>query len=118
MILDHVAYGAGRFLVFAPPLDAQRLRDSNLHVIDVSAIPHRLEQNVRETQRHKVLHRFLAEVVIYAEDIAFEEYRSDHVVDDGGALGVLANWLLDNDARERRYDAFGAEALRQGTEEV
>ena len=114
MVLDHVAYGAGRFVVFAAPLDAERLRDGNLHMIDVSAIPHRLEQNVGETQRHKVLHRFLAEVVIDAEDISFEEYRSDHVVDDGGAVAVLANRLLDNDARTRRYDAFGAKALRQG----
>ena len=45
-------------------------------------------------------------------------YRYGNVVDGGGALAVFANRLLYDDARTRRYDAFGAKALRQGTEEV
>ena len=118
MILDHVAHGAGFFVVVAASFDTQGLGNGDLHMIDVSAIPHRLQQDVGETERHEVLHGLLAEVVIYAEDISLQEYRPDHVVDDGGALTVFANRLLYDDAGTRRYDAFGAKALRQGTEEV
>ena len=85
MVLDHVAHRAGFFVVSASSLDAERLRDGDLHMIDVRAVPHRLQQDVGETQRHKVLHRFLAEIVIDAEDISLEKYGADHIVDSCGA---------------------------------
>ena len=116
MILDHVAHGAGFFVVIAAPLDAERLRDGDLHVIDVRAVPQRLQQNVGETQRHEILHGFLAEVVINAEDIALEEDGADHIVDGCGALAVSADRLFDDDARTWSYEPFGAKTLRQRTE--
>ena len=39
-------------------------------------------------------------------------------VDGRGARTVFANRLLDNDARARGRQAFGAEALRQRAEQV
>ncbi len=116
MVLDHVAHGAGFFVVIAASLDAERLRDGDLHVIDVRAVPQRLQQDVGEAQRHEILHGFLAEVVIDAENISFEEYRADHIVDGRGALAVFADRLLDDDARTRSYEPFGAKTLRQRTE--
>ena len=98
MVLDHVAYGARFFVITAASLNAERLRDGDLHVIDVRVVPQRLEQDVGEAQRHEVLHRFLAEIVIDAEDISLEEDRADHIVDGRGALAVFADWLLDDDA--------------------
>ena len=74
MILDHVAHRAGFFIVAAASFDAERLGDGDLHMIDVRVVPQRLQQDVGETQRHEVLHRLLAEIVIDAEDIALEEH--------------------------------------------
>src|SRR5580698_6669010 len=42
MVLDHVAYGAGFFVVSASALNTERLRDGNLHMINMRVIPHRL----------------------------------------------------------------------------
>ena len=77
MVLHHVADRARFFIVAAAPFDAERFGDGDLHVIDVRVIPKRLEQDVGEAQRHQVLHRFLAEIVVDAENIALEEHRAD-----------------------------------------
>ena len=42
MVLDHVAYSAGFFVVSASALNAERLRDGNLYMINMRVIPHRL----------------------------------------------------------------------------
>ena len=118
MVLDHVPHRARFFIVAAAPFDAERLGDGDLNVIDVRAIPQWLEQDVGEAQRHQVLHRFLAEIVIDAEDVALEENRTKHIVDRRRALAVPADRLLDDDARARSHEPFGAEALRQRAEQV
>src|SRR6185437_6249886 len=71
-----------------------------------------------EAQRHEVLHRFLAEVMIDAEDVALEKDGSDHIVDRRRALAIPADRLLDDDARAGARQPFGAEALRQRTKPV
>ena len=98
MVLDHVAYGAGFFVVSASPLNTERLRDSNLYMINMRVIPHRLQQDVGETQRHEVLHRLLAQIMIDAKDVSLEEDRTDHIVNGRSARAVSADWLLDDDA--------------------
>src|SRR5271155_887254 len=118
VVLDHIADGARFLIVTAAPFDAECLGDGDLHVIDMRVVPQRLQQDVREAQRHEVLHRFLAEIVINAEDVSLEEDGTDHIVDGRGALAVPADWLLDDDARARGYKPFRAEALRQRTEQV
>ena len=74
MVLDHVPHRARFFIVAATAFDAERLCDGDLHMIDVRAVPQRLQENVGEAQRHEILHRFLAEIVIDAEDIALEKH--------------------------------------------
>ena len=74
MVLDHVSYRARFFIVAATAFDAERLGDGDLHVIDMRAVPQRLQENVGEAQRHEILHRFLAEIVVDAEDIALEKH--------------------------------------------
>ena len=101
MVLDHVADRARFLIVTAASLDAQRLGDGDLHMIDVSAVPDGLEGDVGEAQRRGVLHRFLAEIVIDAENISLEEDGADHIVDGRGALAVSADRLLNDDARAR-----------------
>ena len=118
MVLDHIADRAGFFIIAAAPFYAERLGDSDLHVVDVRAVPQRLKQDVGETQRHEVLHGFLAEIVIDPENVALEKHRADNIVDRRRALAISPDRLLDNDARSRSHEAFHAKALRQRAEQV
>ncbi len=111
MVLHHVAHGAGTVVVGAASLDADRFGDGDLHVVDVRAVPHRLEHRVGETKRQQVLHRLLAEIVVDAEDVILAEHRADGVVDRVGARAVLAERLLDDDARAHRHQSRRAEFL-------
>ena len=72
---DHVAEGAGFLVEAAAHLDRERLRDVDLDVVDVVAVPDRLEHAVGEAQREQVLHRLAAEVVVDPEDAALLEDR-------------------------------------------
>ena len=98
MVLDDVAQGPGLFVVRGTLLDAERLRDGDLDVVDVLPVPDRLEDPVREPKHQDVLHRLLAEVVIDAEDLILAE----DLVHDAGELRrrreVVTERLLDHDA--------------------
>ena len=67
MVLHHVAQRAGAVVEVAARADAERLGQRDLDVGDALAPPQRLEQRVAEAQRHQVLHRRLAEVVVDAQ---------------------------------------------------
>src|SRR5262249_41452791 len=69
MILDHVPQHARALVVAAPAFDADRFRHRELDVIDVVPAPERLEQPVGETKGQQVLYRFLAQIMIDAEDL-------------------------------------------------
>ena len=96
---DHVAEGAG-FLVEAPPhLDRERLRDVDLDVVDVVAVPDRLEHPVGEAHGEQVLHRLAAEVVVDAVDAALLEDAVQRRVERPGRLEVGAERLLGDHPR-------------------
>ncbi len=69
MIGDHVAQRPGGFVKTAAMLDAHGLRGGDLHVIDVVAIPERLDDVVGKAEHHQVLHRLFAEVVVDAVNL-------------------------------------------------
>ena len=79
VVLQHVAGGADAVVVPGAAADADVLGHGDLHVVDVVAVPDRLEQLVREAQRQDVLHGLLAEVVVDAE----HRLRREDVLDDG-----------------------------------
>ena len=118
MVLHHVADRAGLVVIVAASLDAERLGHRDLHMVDVRAVPQRLEQNIGEAQGHQVLHRFLAEVVVDPEDAALGKHRADLVVDDGGARAVPADRLLHDDAGTVGLQPLRADALGERTEQV
>ncbi len=62
-------------------LDAELLGDRDLHMLDETAAPQRLEQRIAEAQRHQILHRLLAEIVIDAVDLLLGEDDADVVID-------------------------------------
>ena len=81
MVRHHVAQRAGRVVELAALLDADRLGDRDLHVVDVVAVPQRLEEAVGEAEDQDVLHRLLAEIVIDAEDLLLARHAQDLLVE-------------------------------------
>ncbi len=73
MVRHHVAQRAGCVVEAAAVADAELFVDGDLHVIDVVAIPDRLEHAVGEAQHQDVLHRLLAEIVIDPVDLVLGE---------------------------------------------
>ena len=81
----------------AAPLDADRLRSGDLDVVDVLAIPQRLEQAVGKAQRHDVLDRLLAEEMVHPIDLMLLQRLQDRGVERLGRGQVMAERLLDDD---------------------
>ena len=69
MVRHHVAQRAGGVIEAAAMADAELLVDGDLDVVDVVAIPDRLEHAVGEAQHQDVLHRLLAEIMIDPVDL-------------------------------------------------
>ena len=57
--------------VAAAAFHADGFGHRDLHVVDVAAVPDRLEDSVGEAERHDVLHGLFAEIVIDAVDLLF-----------------------------------------------
>ena len=98
VVLDDVPDRAGLFVEAGPALDAERLGHGDLHVVDVTPVPDRLEDAVGEAEREHVLDRLLAEVVVDAEDLVLGEVRDDVLVQGLGAGEVVPERLLDDQA--------------------
>jgi len=60
---------AGRVVEAAPMPDTEFFIHGNLDVVDMVAIPYRLEHAVGEAQHQDVLHRLLAEIMIDPIDL-------------------------------------------------
>ena len=114
VVLHHVAQRAGVVVVAPAPFDAHGLRDGDLHVIDGSRLPQRLEQRVREAQRQQVLHRLLAEVVIDAKYLVFAERPAHGFVDLDARGEILADGLLEDHATVQAGEARGRQTLAGG----
>ena len=71
-------------------------------MVDHLAVPDRLEDPVGEAQDEHVLDRLLAEVVVDPVDLALVEVRAQERVQLPRARRVVAERLLDDQARPAR----------------
>ena len=81
MVLHHVAQRAGLVVVTGTAFEADGFGHRDLHMVDMGGVPERLVERVGKAQRHQVLHRLLAEIVVDAEDLLFLEDLADRVVE-------------------------------------
>ncbi len=113
MVRDHVAQRAGLVVVAAAQFDAKRFGDGDLHVIDVAAIPHRLEDAVAEPEDHDVLHGLFAEVMVDAVDLVLAHDRGQAAIQLARRLVVGAERLLHNDPPPAHSLFFRQQAARR-----
>ena len=115
VVLHHVADGASLLVELAAALDAEALGHRDLDVLHVAAVPDRLEERVREPEVEDVVDRFLAQVVVDAEDRALREHGVEDAIQLLGGCQVPSERLLDHDARAVGAPRLG-ELLAHGLE--
>ena len=98
VVRHHVAQRAGIIVVTAALLNANSLRHGDLYVIDVTAVPDRLEDSVRKAECQDVLNGFFAEIVVDAVDLFLAGYAQELLIEGLGGFQVVPEWLFNNDA--------------------
>jgi hypothetical protein len=96
VVLHHVAHHTGFFIKAGALADADVFGHRDLHVVDVVAVPDRLEAGVGETHHQQVLHRLLAEEVVDAVGLVLVEHLQNPAVERARRLRVGAERLLDH----------------------
>ena len=115
MILDDVPEGAGGFVERAAPLDAEVLGGRDLHGLDVVAIPHGLEEGVREPEVQEVHDLLLPQIAVDAEHRLLGEGPGNHRVERLRGREVATEGLLHyHSCAARELD--GLEPLDHGLE--
>ena len=121
MVRHHVPQRAGPFVETPAGLDAHGLGGRDLNMVDMVAVPERLEDAVGEAQHQDVLDRFLAEEVIDPIDLVFGQHLEDLRVEGFGRCSVMPERLFDDHPPPRLLGLSGepraAELLDQRAEE-
>jgi hypothetical protein len=102
VVLDDVADGPDLLVEAPAPFHTERFRHGDLHVVDIVAVPDRLQERVRKTEIEEILHGLLGEVVVDAKDIRLLERRMQRSVECPGRAEVASERLLDHHACARR----------------
>src|SRR5436190_1933710 len=69
VILYHVAQRARFLVITSASAHADLFANGDLHMVNGIAIPKPLEDGVGETEHQNVLHRFLAKIMVNAENL-------------------------------------------------
>src|SRR3990172_2430026 len=100
MILDHVPDRTRLLVEIAPPLDADRFGHGDLDVVDVIAVPNRLEDSLAEPEDEEVLDGFLSQEVVDPVHLLSPEHRKNLPVERAGARKVAPERFFDDQAPE------------------
>ena len=82
--------------IAAAPFHAHGLGHRDLHVVDIAAVPDGLEDSVGETERHNVLHRLFAQIVVDAVDLLFVGFFEQLLVERFGRFQIVSERLFDD----------------------
>ena len=86
-------------------------------MIDILAVPKRLEQHVAKPHSHQVLYRLFAQIVVDPVDLAFVEILGQRGVERLRGFQVAAKGLFDDDPALRVRHAPLLQTFRQITEQ-
>src|ERR1700680_1132241 len=101
MALNHIPQGACRFIKGGALLHSEGLRGRDLNVVNVIAIPKRLENSVPKSQRQKILDRIFPQKMIDPIDLRLVEDFENCTVELSGRGKVVAKGFFDDDADPR-----------------
>ena len=90
------AQRAGFLVIRAAAFHADRFRGGDLHMVDIAAVPERLEDAVAEAEGQDVLHGFLAQVMVDTIDVGFGEDFVQLIAQLARARQVVAERLFDD----------------------
>ena len=93
---DHVAQRAGVVVIAAAQLDAEGLGHGDLHVVDIAAVPDRLEDAVGEAEHQDILDGFFAEVMVDAVDLLLVACAESSRLSSRARGQVAAERFLDD----------------------
>ena len=96
VIGHHVAQGASCIVIIAALFDADGFGNRNLHVVDVAAIPYRLENSVGEAEGQDILDRLFSQVVIDAVDLALRNNAQQLLVQGLGGIEIVPEGFFDD----------------------
>jgi hypothetical protein len=99
VVLDDVAHDARRIVESPSALDPDLLRRRDLDLVDVLAVPERLEDRVAEAKDQDVLDGLLAQVVVDAEGLSLVEGPGHQPVQLASGGEVASEGFLDDDPR-------------------
>src|SRR5258708_37371887 len=75
---------------------AYGFRHGNLYVIDIATVPDGLEDSVGKAERHDVLNRFFAQIMIDAVNLFFVGDFEQLLIKDLGRLKVVTEGIFDD----------------------
>ena len=96
MVLHHVLERADVVVVAGSPLQRERLVPDDLDLVDVSAVPDRLEHAVGQACSEHVLHGRHREEVIDAKHVALVHQLREKAIERRRAVEVLSKRLLED----------------------
>ena len=99
MVDDDVTQRADRVIEVPAILDAEVLRQRDLHALDVVAVPHRLQHPIAEAQKQDLLETHLPEVMIDPVQLGLIHILVKLLGQRGGGGAIVAERLLDHHTR-------------------
>ena len=113
---DDVSKGADRVVEVAAVLDAEALGHRDLHALEVGAAPERLQHRVGEAQVENLVRAHLPQEVVDAVELRLVDVLVELRRELPRRRAVVAERLLDDDARVLRQPRL-RQALHDGAEE-
>src|SRR5204862_4946845 len=98
VIGHHVTESTGVVIIAATLLNPDGLSHRDLYVVDVTAVPDRLENPVGKSERQNVLNGFFSEVVVDTIDLFLARYAQKLLIEQFGGFQVMPARFLNDDA--------------------
>src|SRR6476661_5357029 len=94
MVGHHVTERSGHVKIPAAFFHAYGFRHGDLYVVNVTPVPDRFKNAVAEAENQNILDRFLAKVMVDAENLLFSQHFADLAVQGFGRRQIIAEWLF------------------------